>query len=391
MQILALWLILRILTSLWAAVVSTIRPLSPIEQAIPLWPPAANLGAWLERVFLAPWLRWDTEWFVKIVVQGYHAEDGTAAFHPLYSWLAMPLAHLGINPLLSLMLVSTSAVIIFLWIYRHLASLDLSWQDTSFSLTMLLFCPMSFILFAPYTEGLYLLWVAVLFLAARQRKWWLAGLAGGLAALTRQQGILLIVPLAIELWQSASFQVKVAWNNRSKWLSLLLIPAGLGVWLIYRGLVLNDVQWTPFDIPSFIYTIFLSPSTHKVSPIFHFTWPWEALSLALNKIQATPDVDIWINIILAILFVIAAIIAWKRMRLSYRAYTLMIFLISFSDYTGPIHPYMGLPRHLYLAFPIFLGLAPIVRNRWLRLAVVGLGTTGLLFLTLQYVLHSWVP
>jgi hypothetical protein len=79
------------------------------------------------------------------------------------------------------------------------------------------------------------------------------------------------------------------------------------------------------------------------------------------------------------------------MRLSYRLYSLMIAIVSFSYYTGSIHPYMGLPRHLFLAFPIFIGLAELVKSQWLRLILIGVSIFSLLLVLILYVLMAWVP
>jgi hypothetical protein len=72
-------------------------------------------------------------------------------------------------------------------------------------------------------------------------------------------------------------------------------------------------------------------------------------------------------------------------------YALAIVLVSFGYYTGPLYPYMGLPRHLLLAFPVFIGLGPVFRQRLLRLCMVTFGLLGMLFLLLQYVIEGWVP
>jgi hypothetical protein len=52
---------------------------------------------------------------------------------------------------------------------------------------------------------------------------------------------------------------------------------------------------------------------------------------------------------------------------------------------------MGLPRHLLLAFPIFIGLALVVNKPWLRLATIGLFGAGMFGLLGLYVLNGWVP
>jgi hypothetical protein len=84
-------------------------------------------------------------------------------------------------------------------------------------------------------------------------------------------------------------------------------------------------------------------------------------------------------------------LAWRNMRISYRIYAVAIVLVSFSYHTGMLYPYIALPRHLLLAFPVFIGLGPVFRGRWPRLCLVMFGLTGMLFLLLQYVIEGWVP
>lgn len=79
------------------------------------------------------------------------------------------------------------------------------------------------------------------------------------------------------------------------------------------------------------------------------------------------------------------------MRMSYRIYSVLITLVSFSYYTGPTHPYMGLLRHLYLAFPVFIGAAPILNRPWKRALTLGLSFIGSMYLVMVYVLEAWVP
>jgi len=65
--------------------------------------------------------------------------------------------------------------------------------------------------------------------------------------------------------------------------------------------------------------------------------------------------------------------------------------VSFAYHTGPVHPYMGLPRHLLLAFPVFIGLGAALRSHWQRfVALVWQGFWLLMALGL-YVRHAWIP
>ena len=94
---------------------------------------------------------------------------------------------------------------------------------------------------------------------------------------------------------------------------------------------------------------------------------------------------------LALAFLVAVVVSWRYIRTSYRIYTATILLLSFSYYTGPVHPYMGLPRHLLLAFPVFIGLAPWIREQRMQTPVMVLGGLGWFFMLMLYVLETWVP
>ncbi len=386
-----LWIVMRVITSVIAGLVSSIKPMTPVELTVPLFPPSAPISQWLERAFLSPWMRWDALWYQRIVTQGYSAIDGTAQFHPLYPWMAVPFTRLGFTPSLSLLIVSSLAGIALYYAFVKLARYDLPPSDAVFTLMLFVFAPPAFIIFTPYSEGLFLLTAVLCMVFIRQKSWWLAGLLGGLAALTRQQGIILLIPMAWELWENAGRRVISLRKQWRDWLSLALIPAGLLVWLIYRAYYLRDLHVNLTNFQEFLYSTAISPSATKVVPMQQFVWPWLALKNTFTKLITQPDIDIWVNIIAALVFLILLSLSWRKLRLSYRLYSVLITIVSFSYYTGSIHPYMGLPRHLFLAYPVFIGLAALVKNQWMRLLLVGLSIFTMSFLLILYVLEAWVP
>lgn len=391
MQVLIIWLILRCLTSLFAGIVSAIRPMMPVESAIPFLPLTSPVSQWLERVFLSPWLRWDAVWYQRIVSNGYSAENGTAQFHPLYPWLATPLVKMGLSSTLSLLIISSLAGMALFFIFNRLLQLDLDKQSSFFGFLLFALSPLSFILFAPYSESLFLLFTVLCLFWARQKSWWLAGLAGGLAVLTRQQGIFLLLPMAWELREDSTRKPSLMVRKWKDWLALGLIPAGMLIWLGYRAIFLSDIQPNFSTLQSLIYSFLISPSATQVVEGQQFIWPWQALYISLQKLFTNPDLDLWVNLITSFLFIILLGITWRNMRISYKIYTLVITLISFSFYTGTIHPYMGLPRHLLVAFPVFIGLAGIIKKSWIRLLTISLSASGMLFLLGLYVLQGWIP
>jgi Gpi18-like mannosyltransferase len=378
-RLIDLWVGLRIFTLILASFAALLRPLTDREKHIPVLPPSAPFFTWLERVVIAPWERWDAIYYAKIVHQGYRADDGTAQFHPLFPMLARPFFW---SPMLGLMLVSSIASLLFVVVYFRLASLDIPNAETSTKL-MLSF-PASFILFAPYTESLWLLFAALSFWYARKDEWWASGASGALATLSRQQGIFLFLPLAYELWLRRDKRCK--WQP---WAALALIPLALTGWIAYRAVFLSDFHPDFTSFNSLLYTTVLAPSATKVVQEQAMLPPWEALGKGIQITQQLPQQKNVINLLLGAMMLLFAMIAWKRMRISYRILVVVLFLVAFSYHTGPDIPYMGLPRHLLLAFPVFIGAAPPL-ERW-KGPIAAISIFGMVYMTLCYVLEAFVP
>jgi hypothetical protein len=379
------WIFLRIVTLIAASLIAWGHGLQSLLPSFNL----PDIIAWITT----PWNRWDVEYYVQIVTLGYRTDNGTAQFHPLLSWLATPIYWLIGEPVLALLIISSSASFLLLLVFKQLAALDNNPNQT-YQATMLLFtAPVGLILFAPYTEALFLLWSALCLLWMRQKRWWLAGLAGGLATLTRQQGLFLLIPLAWELWEHLG-RGRGGWTaiRRNIWsiCALGLIPCGLVIWLVYRAVVLDDFRFNPEHPQSLIYSLLISSSSSKVVPNQAFLLPPHALWLAIEALINTPVPTTFIDLILGAGFVVLVVKTWKHMRTSYQLYALATTLISFAYYTGPFYPYMGLPRHLLLGLPVFIVLGAILDKR--RYTIIALSGVCVSFaLLVMYVFETWVP
>jgi hypothetical protein len=390
--IIGLWILFRIITSLIAAVASSIRPITEIEQRLQIWPPVIPVSDWLERVFISPWFRWDVEWYTRILLNGYKNHDGTANFHPLYTWLGSIFSLFKFNPVLSLLIISSISTLLLLLILKKLYALDLDCDHDHLVLFVILVFPTSFILFAPYPESTFLLFSVICFYSLRTRRWWIAGASSFFAVLTRPQGLFLIFPYIWELWEASGRSLMAARSHWRSWLTLIYIPLAYIFWIGYRFFIIGDLGVKSHNIQEIIYSVFISSTATKVVPNQGFIWPWKSLYLGISNILISPDLDIWINLILAFLFIWALIIGWKNMTASYRVYSLVIFLVSFSYFTGPVHPFMGLPRHLSLAFPIFIGLTPTLAKRNLYMSsYIILSIVFMMILITAYTLTAWVP
>ncbi|NJM06847.1 hypothetical protein HC891_12665 [Candidatus Gracilibacteria bacterium] len=292
--IIGLWLFWRLLS--WFLLVFTAAryPFRDVERAIAAWPPSAPLSGWVYRVLLSPFDRWDVGYYLNIVVRGYRTDDGTAQFHPLFAWLSLPFAWLTGNPLLALVLTSSISALLLFLVFERLALLDLQPAEARMATLLLIFSPLAFVFFVPYTEGLFLLCAVASFLLARRGQWWLACLAGMAATLTRQQGLFLALPLAWELWvalcrtEGGATQMMLVLRRAPLTtlrklcvaaLPLALIPGGMLLWLIYRGVVLGDFQ-PDFSSPqALLYSTLISSSSAQVVPVQAFLPPWQRSAL----------------------------------------------------------------------------------------------------------------
>jgi hypothetical protein len=385
------WTALRLLTSVLVAYASFWVPLTEFEQSVIIWPPSAPWDRGLRRLLLAPWYRWDVDYYRQIALTGYSRGTGTLQFHPLYPWLAAPLARWLDQALLPLLLISSLAGLLCWLALIQLGQLDFAEEDVWFGSLVWASFPVSFILFAPYSEALFLLWAVLCLLQARQHRWWLASGFGALAVLTRRQGLLLVLPLAWELWQSRRWDWAEIQEWFWDWVSLLCIPLTFGLWMGYRGLFLSDVAAEGRDFQSLVYSFLISPDAQVVVPVQGFFWPWQVLNWALQMLWNQGIYQHVLDLGLAGWFLLITAMSWRHLRPSYRLYVLAVILLSFSYYTGPVAPYMGLPRHLWLGFPVFIGVAKAVQKHRLRTGLLIVNVLLMAWMTVQYVFHVWVP
>ena len=102
--------------------------------------------------------------------------------------------------------------------------------------------------------------------------------------------------------------------------------------------------------------------------------------------------DSYINVSLSVTFTGLFVLSWRYLRASYRVYSVAIFLIALSFYPGDINPLLALPRHLALAFPVFIGLAARYRLQTVPFAFVLILMTMCQFALLRFfVWQSWIP
>jgi hypothetical protein len=317
------------------------------------------------------WSHWDGEHYVTLAMGGYlHPPDSVSpAFFPLYPLLLRSFAELFggpiskealsvWGPLISLLFLPFA----FYFIY-HIALEGWSERVARGTVLILAFFPTTFFLNAAYTESLFLALSAGSLWAMRVRKdLLLACVLAGFAAATRNVGIFLVAPLMYE-W------IKEVERFRWRGVYLLLAPCGLLTYMVYL--------WVRFGDPLLFYSAQESWGRQATGPLDTASRAWGA---AIEGAGRLLDPDLWANPSLSnvanqlagasnffnlafFVFAIVVLVAGSRyLPPSLTGYGLLLVAPA-TLFGTPGSPLMGTPRYVLVAFPVFIALALLFRNR----------------------------
>jgi hypothetical protein len=369
-------------------------------------------GNYLANAAVAPLARWDSVWYLTIARSGYEHERYRMVYLPLYPLLIHVVGWVTSSELVGGVLISLVAFTVAMIMLRRLVSLDFDEEIASATVLLIAFSPMAFFFSAVYTESLFLALSVGAFYCARRERWLLAGLLGGLAAMSRNGGIVLILPLAwIYLYgdrevapsrwagPTASGVARLLPRNRLRFdvLSLLLVPAGLGVYLLYLGLHYGD-GLAPFRAESFWYRHTTFPLTTVGRGVDQ---AWRGLRQLLHGPGAPHYVDAYAASVIGaaceeilllgflLLGVVAFVWGLRRMPIAYSIYTAVALLLALSDPVSP-QPLASLPRYEMVIFPFFIWAArQLVRWR-LLLPAVAVSAVLLGLCTVEFTTWHWI-
>jgi len=388
---LQLFLGYRVLFSIWATWVSAARPHFAEEAAMAIWPINAPLDYWLQRVLLWPSARYDVLWYVGIAEHGYAYHVGSTAFHPLYPLLMGLLGRvLGGNYLLAGWLIAQVCCVAMLAVLYRLVLLDHDAGVARRTTLFLLGSPLGFAFLLPYSESLLLLCIAGALYAARRGRWWLAGLAGAAAALTKQPGAVVVLPLAWELWvqQREQIRARVFRPLLRPLLGLALVPLGLLVFLVYRA-TRGDVSFSWSDPHSLVAALLVTPSYQDVWE-HYFTWPWTSLQFVAERLQTAPTFYLQLSTFLMLIMALVTCYGVLRLRRSYAIYSVVLLVMNLSI-VYPLVPFISVVRRFTIIFPLFIQLAIWGRSRVLTALILIFSTFLWVLIGEMYVRNAFIP
>ncbi len=286
------------------------------------------------------WVRWDSQWYLHIAAAGYQGIRDYA-FFPLYSlliWLFAP--ETGSGALAGLVLSNLAFLGALSWLeglVREEWGVDVARRTTDY----LILFPVSFYFSAVYSESLFLLFAVVSIASARRQNWFLAGLAGLGASLTRSLGMVLLLPLLYEFWRAK--------ENWAKSWQVGLVFAGPALFALY--------QYFQKGNP----VLFLQ--AQSIGWGRETTWPWIGFvaafkQLAFHPYPAYSHAITVLDLSSSLLFLVLILWMITRFPPAYSLYSGAAYLVSvMAPSLGAVSPLLSMSRLVLVLFPGFIVLA----------------------------------
>lgn len=321
------------------------------------------------HILLAVWGRWDAVHYLDIATDGYQGTD--MAFFPLYPLLIRIVGSLAGNHLIAGLLISNASFFFGLLYLYKLLEHEYDRAVARRAIFYVSIFPTSVYFTAVYTESLFFMLTVASFYYMRSRQWWMAGIFGFFAALTRVEGVLLLVPFVIEwLTQERPLRPRAIYDLAAG----ALIPLGLAIYMAYLWVLRADPLY--FSHVQIHWNRHLAP-------------PWVSLANAFGKLIHATSGQLAANQSLEIAFtllMIAVLLAgWHSLRPSYIAYMALSILVPMS--TSNL---MSMPRFALVLFPMFVILARWGERPWVNNVILAFSLPLLGLFTVLFADWYWV-
>jgi hypothetical protein len=309
---------------------------------------------------LTTWRYYDATAYTRIAYTGYKLIKDTA-FFPLWPALirifSFPFHPSMVTDYLVGVALSNICFFVALVLLSILVAKDFDTTTARRSLFLLAFAPFGLFFFAGYTESLFIMLSLVCFLSLQQDRawgWWIAGLAGLLASLTRSTGLFLGVPYLVFYLQRYWFgrgRHDTSWLKKiNALLPIALIPVGTLIFMVY----LYITKGNPL--------IF----SHEEDIIWgrHLAFPGTGIITVLYYMHVDrtfPPIYI-LYLVLTLIGIIVMILGWRKLPLHYNLFTLVVMIFTLSYPLNKVDALTSMPRYILVLFPITISFALWSKN-----------------------------
>ena len=317
-------------------------------------------------------LAWDGSWYRDLATSGYHGVSSEGVrFFPLFPLLGrvlgVPLAgHTGI----ALVLLANVLSLVALVLLRRLVLLekaDLVLADRA--VWCLAVFPSAFVLVMAYSESLMLVAAIGAFIGLKLRRWWWVALLGLVAALSRPVGVLLVVPVAVELVR--------AWRDgdgRARLASVVAVVApvvGLASYLAWVGHSFGNWR-LPFTVQDEL--------RGKVE------LPFDRIAEAFRQLAGSERFGDGLHLPFLLLLLVLLVITFRTWPARYGLFAAAILITAISA-----ENLNSVERYGMSAFPLVLALAVVMRPPQVERAALALMGGALVALSSMAWLGAYVP
>jgi hypothetical protein len=390
---LALFVVTRLLLSLWAVITLAIHPL-PAEAAEAVRPylGEAPLTEGWAGLLLGPWQRFDTLHYLSIARQGY-ANVSASVFPPLYP-LAMRLAGSlpalflppGQSNLLGGIIVSNLAFIGSLVLLYRLTAAEIDRASARRAVVYLAFFPTGFFLLAAYTESLFLFFSLAALWAARHGRAGSAGWWAFFASLTRLTGWILVVPLVWEYWRGATGKGQGAGGRGRVAVRGRQLPVAAGV----ISCVLP--VWATVLFVGYRWWLGLPPLPDVYRQLWYQTTgiPGSDLWTAV-RLMAAGEAAFTLYLNFAVTFFLAGttVLVFRRLGPTFGLYSAMLLLFMLLP-ASELKPLFSFSRYALVFFPTFMLMGAAGHNPWLNRLILYSSLALYFYLSGQFFIWGWV-
>ena len=334
------------------------------------------------------WARWDSVHFLRIAEHGYSTTE--AAFYPLYPALVAGVGRaFGGHYVLAGIVLSLLATLGAFVLLERIAEQRLGGNGARRAVLYLALFPAALFLQAVYSESLFLFLCLTAFVLAERGRVAGAGLALGLAILTRPAGLALLPPLVL-IARRRSWRLATAFPIAAAYPLLLWHELGdpwafaraEGTWhrhLSHAG-PLGGI-WDSLRAGWAGVEQLASGSNAHVY--------WTAVAPADSAPLRTAVLNLELLGFL-VLFVALAMIAWREFGAPYGLFAALSLALPLSVPSSR-WPLLSLPRFGLVVFPFFLALAWIGgRQPRANAAIIGASAVLLGVFVTQWALWDWV-
>lgn len=310
--------------------------------------------------FLETWKRWDSSHYINIAENGYggaieNGEHIFLVFYPLYPWLMKLLSLLVRDIRFCGILISVVCYAIGCVYFYKITEDEFGDEIAENALLLISVFPFAFFFGSIATESLFFALSTCFFYYLKKHKWNKVAVLGMLACMTKTQGLLLTIPVLVELFYfKRGFQI-IKRRNFREFLKRIIYPGTVAATMLFGFLVYLFINYIVEGDPFRFMYYQKNHWGNSLCPI------WETIKYvnenAVTGWYTSTGMSLWMpELILFSVYIMAIVYGiCNKIRPMYMSYLIAFFVLTYSSTW-----LLSAGRYTLNAFPLFMLLGEFV-------------------------------